>query len=67
MTTPTTSPLILGPVSQGNAAVWWAGTGVTVTGTATIAQNTWREFVVTVTNVGTPAVTLQNVGTGAYS
>lgn len=55
--------------SSGNFA--WTivgGTGVTVTGTATVAQNTWREFVVTVTAVGgTPTVTLQNVGSGTYS
>lgn len=52
--------------SSGNFA--WTivgGTGVTVTGTATIAQNTWREFVVTVATATT--VTLQNVGTGTYS
>ena len=41
-----------------------AGTGVTVTGTATVAQNTFREYAVTVTAVGTPAVTLQNIGAG---
>jgi hypothetical protein len=57
-------------INESSGAFSWTvvgGTGVTVTGTATIAQNTWREFVVTVTNVGTPAVTLQNVGTGTYS
>lgn len=57
-------------INESSANFTWTvvgGSGVTVTGTATIAQNTWREFVVTVTNVGTPAVTLQNVGTGTYS
>lgn len=41
-----------------------AGAGVTVTGTATVAQNVWREYLVTVTATGTPAVTLQNIGAG---
>lgn len=57
-------------INESSGAFTWTvvgGTGVTVTGTATIAQNTWREFVVTVTAIGTPAVTLQNVGTGTYS
>jgi len=35
--------------------------------TLTIAQNTWRDFVVTVTAVGTPAVSLAAAGTGTYS
>jgi hypothetical protein len=54
--------------SSGNYA-WTvaAGSGVTLTGTATIAQNTWREFLVTITGVGTPAVTLQSVGVGTWS
>jgi len=57
-------------INESSGAFPWTvvgGAGVTVTGTATIAQNTWREFVVSVTAVGTPAVTLQNVGTGTYS
>lgn len=57
-------------INESTGAFSWTlvgGTGVTVTGTATIAQNTWREFVVKVTAVGTPAVTFQNVGTGTYS
>lgn len=44
-----------------------AGSGVTVTGTATIAANTTRDFVCTVTATGTPAITLQNIGTGTFS
>ncbi len=44
-----------------------AGASVTLTGTMTIALNTWRDFVVTVTAVTTPAVTLQNAGTGTFS
>jgi hypothetical protein len=41
------------------------GTGVTITGTATLAINSWRDFVVTIT--GTAALTMQNVGTGTFS
>lgn len=40
-------------------------TGWTLTGTMTIAQNTWREFVVTLTSL--TAATLQSVATGTYS
>lgn len=57
-------------INASSGAFAWTvagGTGVTVTGTATIAQNTWREFIVTVTAIGTPAVTLQSVGTGTNS
>lgn len=44
-------------------------TGWTLTGTMTIAQNTWREFVLTFTNVtgGAEAATLQSVATGTIS
>ena len=55
-------------INESSGAFAWtvvAGTGVTVTGTATIAQNTWRQFMVTVASATT--VTLQNVGTGTYS
>lgn len=44
------------------------GTGVTVTGTATVAQNTFRDF--TVTYGGTPSaptVTITNIGLGTYT
>lgn len=40
-------------------------TGWTLTGTMTIAQNTWREFVVTLTSLTT--ATLQSVAVGTYS
>lgn len=55
--------------SSGGAFAWTvtAASGVTITGTATIAQSTWRDFVLTVTAVGTPAVTLQAVGTGTQT
>lgn len=55
-------------INESSGAFAWTvvgGTGVTVTGTATVAQNTWREFVVTIATATT--VTLQNVGTGTYS
>jgi hypothetical protein len=43
-----------------------AGDGnVTLTGTMTMAINTFRDFVVTVT--GTNTLTIQNVGTGSFS
>lgn len=41
------------------------GTGVTVTGTATLATNTFRDFVVKVTSIGaSAAVSLTSVGSG---
>ena len=55
-------------INESSGAFAWTiagGTGVTVTGTDTVAQNTWREFVVTIATDTT--VTLQNVGTGTYS
>lgn len=55
-------------INESGGAFSWTvagGTGVTVTGTATIAQNTWREFQVTVTS--NTAVALQSVGTGTNS
>lgn len=53
-------------VNSSSGAFAWTvvgGTGVTVTGTATIAQNTFRDFVVTV-NSSAGTVTMQNVGSG---
>lgn len=41
------------------------GTGVTITGTATLATATTRDFMVTVTGLTT--VTLQSIGTGTTS
>jgi len=43
-----------------------AGTGVTLSGTMTIAQNYSREFLAVVTNVSSPAVTIYSVGTVAH-
>ena len=39
------------------------GTGVTLSGTMTIAQNNTKEFLCVITNVGTPAATLYSLGT----
>lgn len=42
------------------------GTGVTVSGTATVAQNVCREFALAYTAVGiSPAISLTNIGAGA--
>lgn len=46
-----------------NTATITAGTGVTLTGTMTIAQNVTRNFIVTYTAAG--AVTLQSIGVSA--
>jgi hypothetical protein len=56
--------------SSGGAFAWTVttSTGWTLNGTMTVAQNTWRDFIVTLTNVGgTPTATLQAVGTGTQS
>lgn len=42
-----------------------AGSGVTASGTLTIAANTWRDFLVTYTSA--TALTLQQIGTGTNS
>ncbi len=45
-----------------------SGSGTwTLTGTMSIAQNTFRDFVVTVTSLTTPAATITSVATGTYS
>lgn len=44
------------------------GTGVTISGTATVATATFRDFMVQVTApAGVPAYTITNIGTGTYS
>jgi len=56
--------------SSGGAFAWTVttNTGWTLNGTQTIAQNTWRDFVLQMTAVGaTPTATLQSVGTGTQS
>lgn len=42
-------------------------TGWTLNGTMTIAQNTWREFVVTITSVASATATIRSVATGTFS
>ncbi|HEY6924777.1 MAG TPA: hypothetical protein VI653_14985 [Steroidobacteraceae bacterium] len=56
-------------INSSTGAFAWTvagGSGVTVTGTATVTQNTWREFMVTLGNSLT-TVTLQSIGTGTNS
>jgi len=56
--------------SSGGAFAWTVttNTGWTLSGTQSIAQNTWRDFIVQLTNVGTtPTATIQSVGTGTQS
>jgi hypothetical protein len=48
--------------AMGQTTTWTAGTGVTVTGTATIATSAWRDFLVTVDSAS--AVTFTNIGSG---
>jgi hypothetical protein len=48
--------------SNAGALTLTGGTGVTINGTASVTNGTWREYVATV--VGPYAVTLQNVGSG---
>lgn len=54
-----------------NGAFNWTvttNTGWTLNGTQTIAQSTFRDFIITLTNVGaTPTATLTQVGTGTWS
>lgn len=55
-------------INQSGGAFTWTvvtNTGWTLTGTMTIAQNTWREFVITLNTTST--ATLQNVATGTFS
>jgi hypothetical protein len=55
--------------SSGGAFSWTVTTaaGWTLGGTMTVAQNTWRDFIMTVTGIATPAMTLQAIGTGTQS
>ena len=51
--------------SSGQIVTWTAGSGVLVTGTATVANGSWRDFQMIVTNIGAlAAVTFQNMGGG---
>lgn len=56
---------ILRVLNNSSGAFAWTltvNTGITINGTATVNQNTWREFLVTLTSL--TAVTLQNIGSG---
>lgn len=44
-----------------------AGTDVTLTGTATVAVNTWRSFICTITSVSAHTITIQNYADGTFS
>ena len=48
--------------TNGGTLTITGGTGVTITGTATIATNVWREWLATFTSA--TALTLQNIGAG---
>ena len=47
----------------GNNVVLGAGTGWTITGTATVSNNTWRKFVLTLTSATVITATMVEVGT----
>lgn len=54
-------------INNSSGAFAWTlagGTGVTVNGTATVAQNTFRDFAVTVNAASGGTVTVQNIGSG---
>lgn len=58
---------LLRVINNSSAAFAWTvttNTGWTLTGTMTVAQNTFREFLVTVSNAGSHTATLQNIGSG---
>ena len=55
-------------INESSGAFAWTvttNTGWTLNGTMSIAQNTWREFIVTLTSL--TAATLQSVAVGTYS
>jgi hypothetical protein len=55
-------------INESSGAFAWTvttNTGWTLTGTMSVAQNTWREFIVTITGLTT--ATLQNVAAGTFS
>ncbi len=51
--------------ANSGTATMAGGTGVTISGTATLATNTWREFLMTYTALNT--FTMVSIGTGATS
>ena len=65
------STTLLRVINSSSANFAWTVTtasGWTLNGTMTVAQNTWRDFIVTITGVGaSAAMTLQAIGTGTQS
>ena len=54
--------------TNGGTLTLTAGAGCTVTGTLTLATNTWREFDVTISGPpSNPTAKWNNIGTGTYS
>lgn len=49
--------------ATGNNVVLGAGTGVTISGTATVSNNTWRKYLVTLTSATAITITMLEVGT----
>ena len=53
---------VINALTSSETITWTAGSGVTVTGTATVATTVWRDYVLTVTSPTT--VTFTNIGAG---
>jgi hypothetical protein len=51
--------------TNGGTLTLTGGSGVTITGVATIATTVTRDYIVTITNLATPAVTMQSIGSGS--
>lgn len=59
---------ILRIINNSSAAFVWTittNTGWTLAGTVTIAQNTFRDFLVTIISAGSHTASLQNIGSGS--
>jgi len=57
-------------INESSANFAWTvttNTGWTLNGTMTIAQNTWREFIVAITSVASATASLTSVAVGTYS
>jgi len=54
-------------INTGSGHTWTVttNTGLTLSGTMTVATNTWRDFIVTLTSA--TAVTVQSIGVGTQS
>jgi hypothetical protein len=65
------STVVLRVINTSGGAFSWTvttNTGWTLNGTQTVAQDTWRDFIMQITSVGTtPTATVQSVGTGTQS